>query len=165
MLKYIIIAIFLTNLVICQELNNYTKITLAAGEIYTLDVPQDSEKLDLYFISADKSTFSAYVLDQLDYIQNYQTKNFRNGDMLDGFCTNFLSCNTTVDIDYSIDYKIVIVNENIFLDGTLNYNVMYYNYTIYAWIIIIASVLASIVILTIITVTIVIIVKKCKNKN
>lgn len=164
MLKYIVIAIFLTNFVLCQELDDYTKITFGVDEIETITIPQDSDQLQLSFISVDGSSFSAYVLSALDYINNYQTGNFRNGDVLNGFCTNFLECNKTVDIDYNTDYKVVIVNENILLDGTLNYYVMSYNYGIvYTWIIIIGSILASIVLLTIITVVVVIIVKKYKK--
>lgn len=165
MLKYLIIAIFLTNFVICQELNYYTKITLEAGEVYTFDVPQDSKKLDLYFISSDESIFSAYVLEKLYYIQSYQISNFRYGDLLDGSCINFLSCQTTVKTNHNIDYIIVIVNENVLLNGTLNYNIIYNDYAIYNWIVIIASILALIVILTIITGIVVIIVKNVKSKN
>lgn len=164
MLKYIIIAIFLTNLVICQEPDDYTQITFGVNEYETFSVSQDSDQIKLSFLSVDGSIFSAYVLSTADYIDNYQTGNFRNDDVLDGFCTNFLECNKTVNIDYQTEYTIVVVNENLLLDGTLNYYVAYYNYgAVYTWLIIIGVVLASIVLLTIITVIVVIIVKKYKK--
>lgn len=160
MFKYFVLVALLVIFTNGQDISDFTSVTLKANYIDKISLPQYISEITMSFISVDGSLFSAYLLDSNIFIIDYSSDNYSNGDLLNGHCAKFLRCNKTVSLDSNTDYVIVIDNNNLLEDGTIEYYLDYsYDDSILIdCLIIFAYIIVPIMIIVAI---IVIIIKKC----
>lgn len=160
---FLIMALIMPS--ICQDSSDYQVANIPVDEYLKISLPSDTFRVTISVISVDDSSFSAYLLDYSTYISDMSDDSFENGDVLNHYCTDFYSCNVTVDINSNLDYVIIIVNENLIEDGVVEYAVIYYDESSsveFIVIIVIASVLVFVV-LSVIVALIIYMVKKNKQ--
>lgn len=160
MFKSLIIIACLLSFAYCQE--SYTTATIGADHFLKISLHQDIDNVIISILSSDESSLSAYLLDTSDFISDYSSNDFSKGDVLNGYCTDFLQCNTTATLDPNLDYVLVVKNNNILFDSTFQYSLTTNTSSVLlAWFIIIGAILVVIAIVAIILTAIILAIKKC----
>lgn len=158
MLKYIII-LFLFAFVNGQ---NYTSIIVGADEYAQITLPIDISGIKFSVVS--DSLISVYLLDYNNYISDYISKRFSNGDLLKDICKNVFSCDQEWTLDSDVDYILVIKNENMIEEEIIRYYIESFSVSgTMGWIITVGSLMVTFLILGIITIIIIISSRKQKN--
>lgn len=158
---FVFILICLITKIHC--LDDYKTVDVLASNHISVNIPSDSNMIIFGLISLNNNTFSAYLLDYSSYIVDVSNNNFSNGDILGNNCKYFTACNSTIKIDYRVNYVLVIYNENKVINGEIEYQIISFYNSEYSILIVVCSIVGIVLVTFMIGTSFILLIQKCKK--
>jgi hypothetical protein len=150
----ICIITILTLYVTCVSSHIYTTVIIGPNAYYQIPMETNVDNIQFNIVALDNSKFSAYLLNYDNYLKDYTNKTFEKDNMLGVSCIGVVMCSRSIILDPKTDYVLLVSNDNIVRDATINYYVETIGMSsIAAWLITIGCIIFSIIVMIMIVYT------------